>query len=110
MSENLKPCPFCNGEAHTQYTRSNGRWYVVCGNCHVSTTDYLDSDDAIKAWNRRLTMETEVLLQAAKEIKEICDNADGCDECPFRIMLADSVLCASFRIGEGIKVNLRTGT
>ena len=53
MSENLKPCPFCNGEAHTQYTRSNGRWYVVCGNCHASTTDYLDSDDAIKAWNRR---------------------------------------------------------
>lgn len=28
-------------------------------------------------------METELLLQAAREIKEICDNADGCDECPF---------------------------
>lgn len=28
-------------------------------------------------------METEELIQAAKEIKEICDNADGCDECPF---------------------------
>ena len=28
-------------------------------------------------------METEALLQAAKEIKEICDNAYGCDECPF---------------------------
>ena len=28
-------------------------------------------------------MEAELLLQAAREIKEICDNADGCDECPF---------------------------
>ena len=28
-------------------------------------------------------METELLLQAAREIKEVCDNAESCDECPF---------------------------
>lgn len=28
-------------------------------------------------------METEELIQAANEIREICDKADGCDECPF---------------------------
>lgn len=39
-------------------------------------------------------METEVLLQAAREIKEICDNADGCDECPFSYSVGRyDVLC-----------------
>ena len=81
MNEKLKPCPFCNGEAHTQYTRSNGRWYVVCGNCHASTTDYLDSDDAIKAWNERASGIK--LAEARNEFMdvvydELSDDADNC--------------------------------
>lgn len=43
---------------------------------------FCDDDDL--AWDGgRWEMETEDLIQAANEIRGICDNADGCDECPF---------------------------
>ena len=38
-------------------------------------------------------MGTELLLLAAKEIKEICNNADGCDECPFSYTVGRYDVC-----------------
>ena len=38
-------------------------------------------------------METEELLQAAKEIKEICDNVNGCcGKCPFSYPIGNGSL------------------
>ena len=64
MSEELKPCPFCGGEATLFQikciTHSNGgagMFQVKCVNlqCNVSPKTMYESskDEAIVAWNRR---------------------------------------------------------
>lgn len=65
----LKPCPFCGGEATTDTYRTNGgafslpkmRIYIFCKRCKAQTADFEESLDysakeqAINAWNRRAT-------------------------------------------------------
>lgn len=51
----LKPCPFCGGEA-ALYTSENGEHGMVfCEDCEVETPMYKGVDNAISAWNRRIT-------------------------------------------------------
>ena len=52
----LKPCPFCGGLAKitgSQYC-TDMRW-VICKDCHASTTVLDSEEEAIEAWNRRVT-------------------------------------------------------
>lgn len=56
----LKPCPFCGGEAKTGYAIYDySRWGVSCQKCGavVEVATWLGVPDteqeAIKAWNRR---------------------------------------------------------
>lgn len=63
----LKPCPFCGGEALLWLScGENGEWDsysdicdVMCENCRASTGSYVSQhkeeamDKAIKAWNNR---------------------------------------------------------
>lgn len=62
MENELKPCPFCGGEA--QYLCRNGAHgsivaCVICRDCGAQGASYCVRDDicakdeAIKAWNRR---------------------------------------------------------
>lgn len=60
MSEELKPCPFCGGEAyerkdHKASDSFNFYWHVICEKCHCSSPSYTlgHFDKAIAAWNRR---------------------------------------------------------
>ena len=65
MSE-LKPCPFCGGEAEIFTTTSDsiprkGRAWCHCISCHSSGEPFEDNDNngqfvfkAIEAWNRRV--------------------------------------------------------
>lgn len=54
----LKPCPFCGGEAvvakhHNRFTE----WYLCsCPKCHISQTgsEYGFRFEAVEAWNRRV--------------------------------------------------------
>ncbi len=57
MSEELKSCPFCGGEAK-MHTRLNSPYYAaVCKDTrcpgHNLYILYWTKEDAIKAWNRR---------------------------------------------------------
>lgn len=51
MNFELKPCPFCGGEAqligHSPYS-------ITCRKCRATTVICNTPDDAIKAWNNRV--------------------------------------------------------
>lgn len=60
MGEQLKPCPFCGGEAELCSTRLSEDCmgaYVACTSCHTQTDmmedAYAPFEDAVSAWNRR---------------------------------------------------------
>lgn len=49
---NLKPCPFCGGEAHIEHGLVT--WAVVCPcSSHVFYGCELDKAKTVEAWNRR---------------------------------------------------------
>lgn len=51
----LKPCPFCGGEAKRshQWTNSGSNPVVRCKQCGAMTELCKTGDEAIGAWNRR---------------------------------------------------------
>lgn len=59
MSDELKPCPFCGGEAHfIKVEHAVGVWYTVCcddAECfgHEQSRLYTLRRLAAEAWNRR---------------------------------------------------------
>lgn len=56
MSEELKPCPFCGGEAHVY---KNNLWHVSCERAlHgcITMSAFVTKGEAIAAWNRRDTL------------------------------------------------------
>ena len=48
----LKPCPFCGGEARVFQT-FDLTWEVYCCNCTARIFDIPDDKEAIEEWNRR---------------------------------------------------------
>ena len=64
----LKPCPFCGGDAEIRHTNDNhNKPYVACKfGCfkkppcpvsHLITWDYKTEEEAVEAWNRRYDTE-----------------------------------------------------
>jgi len=51
----LKPCPFCGGEAEpfNPFGNINGPWYVRCSDCGGSIRFEHTEAEAIAAWNTR---------------------------------------------------------
>ena len=53
----LKPCPFCGGEAIARPNLptygSDVMYYVICGKCLMRTPLKWTTEQAIEAWNRR---------------------------------------------------------
>lgn len=55
MNEELKPCPFCGGEAVWWGTEDELYPYqVVCKRCYCGTDTHLYRKDAYEVWNRRV--------------------------------------------------------
>lgn len=50
MKTELKPCPFCGGEAKIMISVLS---YVMCDKCCAETNHYITEKEAIEAWNRR---------------------------------------------------------
>ena len=58
----LKPCPFCGGEAHISHymdeniwDHSTVPWYRVgCDACEIYVHSYPDEDEVIDKWNSRV--------------------------------------------------------
>lgn len=56
MSNELKPCPFCRGEAEyrcAKYARTPFKHSVVCLDCFASIPPKDSKHEAINAWNTR---------------------------------------------------------
>lgn len=84
MSEELKPCPFCGGEA--TWAKANRGWKVECegrfGSCFMNARTHYQPTKllALNAWNTRsdsvepLELKNEILYEALQiarhEVKE----------------------------------------
>lgn len=55
--EELKPCPFCGGEARIVIRSGGGtdHYQAECKECFCKTTFYIVQEDATVVWNRRAT-------------------------------------------------------
>jgi Lar family restriction alleviation protein len=59
MSDNLLPCPFCDGEAALDSVEVmddhvvSDRYYVFCFECFAESANLATEAEAIAAWNRR---------------------------------------------------------
>ena len=56
MSEELKRCPFCGGEAFLWDEREfhdHKGWFAMCGDCDASGDTKPTQAEAIAAWNTR---------------------------------------------------------
>ena len=51
MTEKLKTCPFCGGEA--KCIEFYGLYHVICCNCHIAGKDCSTRESAVSAWNNR---------------------------------------------------------
>jgi Lar family restriction alleviation protein len=72
MSEELKPCPFCGGEAKVQYEiGSNLHPSVVCTTCLIRTPKSLsrDKNEVKNIWNTRQEMSEEEAKETLKTFK-----------------------------------------
>lgn len=65
MSEELKPCPFCGGEARAFRCEESGTFDVQCQQCGAipfigsRTSEKKTMDDVIAAWNARAAVTDE---------------------------------------------------
>lgn len=55
MTEELKPCPFCNGDGELVRDELHMmRGYIVkCSDCGAQTMYYKTKSDAVGVWNNR---------------------------------------------------------
>lgn len=56
MTDKLKPCPFCGGEAEHIKTHLYGKvsgHFIACKKCECQIKIFSSKQNAEKAWNRR---------------------------------------------------------
>lgn len=91
MSEELKPCPFCGGEAHiAERITYGGKLYGACcyGTLCPGSEPFpwcLDYEDAADAWNRRAERTCHLIHEVEEEDDEFFDTVElhyyVCSEC-----------------------------
>lgn len=70
---NLKPCPFCGGEAHKKH--AFGQYTFVCSVCGIVTQPSNNEEKAIKIWNTRQIEDNEIKYEPTSYSCKACKNA-----------------------------------
>lgn len=66
MSEELKPCPFCGGEAMVWPSLTGLTYHVSCCKCYANNNYRSTEAKAIDAWNHRATTTTHAIIVSDK--------------------------------------------
>lgn len=82
MSDELKPCPFCGGEALIGQTLDNA-WYAMCAKDHCSKLEcyWRTKAEAITAWNTRapsadhIANAGKMITPGYEELEDLIENA-----------------------------------
>ena len=68
MTDELKPCPFCGGEARVHIDRRSNVLNIGCKDCGIGTiyvvADEVGLKEAVGAWNTRAERTTELIVAA----------------------------------------------
>ncbi len=75
MTDKLRECPFCGGEAELRKYHNELENYVVCVRCASRTPFVNTAGDAIKRWNTRKPMDR-IVEQLEGERKSILGKYD----------------------------------
>ena len=103
MTDELKPCPFCGGEARIVNVAMVGCAYVVCTDCRMQSDDG-NIDSVVTAWNTRadaagakLAKVTEdrddaliALASARKQLERYIAEAEAALPAVYRLALVDA--------------------
>lgn len=110
----LKPCPFCGGEAVAMHI-ANFNWHsVMCDSCMAETMDYGTDEEAVAAWNTRAaddaTQHTHCCPCGAERtctpIDRFAVGVLDCDKCGLTLAFPDDSLpkycpnCGARVVGE----------
>ena len=76
MTDRLKPCPFCGGDADLEKGIGRFEHSVVCQKCRCKTRIHAFEEDAIKKWNTRKPMDRIVERLEAASYEYIAEPTD----------------------------------
>lgn len=93
MTENLKRCPFCGGEA--KCIEFYGLYHVICCNCHIAGKDCPRRESAVSAWNNRPIEDAQ-----ASEIKRLREALEFY-ALGKHLLKASGVVCDAYDIVSG---------
>lgn len=87
MTDRLKSCPFCDGEAEIKHQGLN--WFVRCKYCFCRTSMHTTEFFARCSWNRRKPMDR--IVKRLKEVSFIDWDEKYIDNGECLIYLADAI-------------------
>ena len=112
MSDELKPCPFCGGEADVVFPEfeDNNHGTVMCMTCFATSPDKENWKEAVTAWNTRTDaiapqQAAEVLL--ASPDLELVTRAAGDEALEHVQAFADPEKCIERCVSNAIKAALK---
>lgn len=82
MYNELKPCPFCGGEAEL-YQSYCGYYQIECHQCSARSCTAVEKESVISNWNMRSTTERKSKTMTLDEAIEHCEEVatKNCSEC-----------------------------
>lgn len=77
MTDKLRECPFCGGQANIIEEPILGAYQVYCTECPVNVGRYwfFEEEDAIKAWNKRSYIDE--IVEQLEEASCYIEDGDG---------------------------------